>query len=43
MYGDSLPIRLILLEDLPLGMVSNGERVNEPTDVKSLRSKLGHG
>lgn len=41
-YQGSLPFRLILLENLSLGMVSNSMRVNEPADVKSLRPELGH-
>ena len=35
-----LPLGFILLEHLPLRVVSNGERVDKPGDIESLCPKL---
>lgn len=43
MYRGGLPFGLILLENLSLGVVSNGMGIDEPADVESLRPEMGHG
>ena len=36
------PFRFMLLEDFPFGVVANDFGVDEPTQIKALRSELSH-